>query len=275
MISILGLVFVANLPVWAAKKEIVRLQADVMILQQHVRGLQKSFDSEIAVLKALVERLYDQSNKVQLALEQVKTFNQLSQASVGSKVESIDTQFSVVNTGIDMVMEKINKLSLQLAATKTQVESLDNPSSRLALNPAALPAPEELYTLAYGDFIKGSYDIARQGFQEFVENYPETELSDNATYWIGETFYVEKKFAEAVDAFEKVIQLYPKGDKAAAATLKKGFSYLELKNKKAAIKELRWVIRKHPSSKSAQLAKERLKALGVSIKPSRRRASRG
>ena len=275
LISLLGLFFVANLPVLAAKKEIVRLQADVMILQQHVRGLQKRFDSEIAVLKALVERLYDQSNKVQLALEQVKNFNQQTQASVGSKVESMDTQFSVVNTGIDMVMERINKLSIQLAETKTQVESLDGPSSRLALNPATAPAPEELYTLAYGDFIKGSYEIARQGFQEFVKNFPETELSDNATYWIGETFYVERKFAEAVDAFDQVIKLYPKGDKAAAATLKKGFSYLELKNEKAAIKELRWVIQKHPSSKSAQLAKERLKSLGVSIKQhSRRRASR-
>jgi len=127
LIYILGLFFVANLPVWAAKKEIVRLQADVMILQQHVRGLQKSFDSEIAVLKALVERLYDQSNKVQLALEHVKNFNQQTQASVGSKVESMDTQFSVVNTGIDMVMDRINKLSIQLAETKTQVESLDGP----------------------------------------------------------------------------------------------------------------------------------------------------
>lgn len=267
--AIIGMLFLTTLPASAAKKEIIRLQADVSILQQQVRELKKAFDSEIAVLRALVEKLYDQSGRAQASLEQVKSFNQQNHATVGAKVESMDTQFSVVNTGIDMVLERISKLSMQLAETKSQVESLDSPSR--ATGPVR---PEELYNSAYGDFIKGSYDLARQGFQEYVNNYPDTELSDNALYWIGETFYVDRKFAKAVDAFDRVIQLYPKGDKAAATILKKGFSYLELKNNKASIKELRWVIQKYPSSNSAKLAKARLKSMGEKIAVSRRRASR-
>ena len=266
--TLIGLLFLTILPVSAAKKEIIRLQADVSILQQQVRALKKDFDSEIAVLRALVEKLYDQSGRVQASLEQLRSFNQQNQATVGAKVESMDTQFSVVNTGIDMVMGRINKLSIQLAETKTHVEALDAPSR--AGGPVT---PEELYNSAYGDFIKGSYDLARQGFQEYVNHYPDTELSDNALYWVGETFYVDRKFDKAVDAFDRVIQLYPKGDKAAATILKKGFSYLELKNNKAGIKELRWVIRKYPSSNSAKLAKARLKSMGVTVAVSRRRAS--
>jgi len=266
--TLIGLLFLTILPASAAKKEIIRLQADVSILQQQVRALKKDFDSEIAVLRALVEKLYDQSGRVQASLEQLRSFNQQNQATVGAKVESMDTQFSVVNTGIDMVMGRINKLSIQLAETKTHVEALDAPSR--AGGPVT---PEELYNSAYGDFIKGSYDLARQGFQEYVNHYPDTELSDNALYWVGETFYVDRKFDKAVDAFDRVIQLYPKGDKAAATILKKGFSYLELKNNKAGIKELRWLIRKYPSSNSAKLAKARLKSMGVTVAVSRRRAS--
>ncbi len=265
----LGILLVATLPVSAAKKEIIRLQADVSILQQQVRELQKSFDSDIAVLKDLVEKLYDQSAKTQVALEGMKSFNQQTEATVGAKIETMETQFSVVNTGIDMVMERINKLSMQMAETKTSVESLDAP--RRDVGPVS---PEALYNSAYGDYIKGSYDLAREGFQEYVNNYPETELSDNALYWVGETYYKDRKFAEAVDAFDRVIQVYPKGNKVPAAILKKGFSYLELKNDQAGIKELRWVIQKYPSSDSAQVAKNRLKTLGVSTRASRRASRR-
>ena len=206
---------------------------------------------------------------MQAVLEGMKSSNQQTETVVGSKVDSLETQFSVVNTGIDMVMDRINKLSMQLAETKTQVESLDNPRRA-----GGSVSPEALYNSAYGDYLKGNYDLARDGFQEYINNYPETELSDNALYWIGETYYGLRNFAEAVDAFDRVIQVYPKGDKVPAAILKKGFSYLELENRQAGVKELRWVIQKHASSEEAKIAANRLKTLGVSARAPRRKASR-
>ena len=268
LLTSLGILFLAILPASAQKREIIRLQADVSILQQQLRELQKGFDSDIAVMKDLVEKLFDQSSRMQVVLESLKSSNQLTETVVGSKVDSLETQFSVVNTGIDMVMERINKLSMQLAETKTQVESLENPRRKVGS-----VSPEALYNSAYGDYLKGSYDLAREGFQEYVNNYPETELSDNALYWIGETYYGKRNFAEAVDAFDRVIQVYPKGDKIPASILKKGFSYLELDNQQAGVKELRWVIQKHPSSEEAKIAKNRLKTLSVSARPPRRKAS--
>ena len=265
----LGILLMAALPASAQKREIIRLQADVSIMQQQLRELQKSFDSDIAVMKDLVEKLFDQSARMQIVLEGMKSSNQQTEAGVGSKIDSLENQFSVVNTGIDMVMERINKLSMQLAETKTRVESLDNPRRGVGS-----VSPEALYTSAYGDYLKGSYDLAREGFQEYINNYPETELSDNALYWIGETYYGVRNFAEAVDAFDRVIQVYPKGDKVPAAILKKGFSYLELNNQQAGVKALRWIIQKHPSSEEAKIARNRLKTLGVSARATRRKASR-
>ncbi len=97
-----------------------------------------------------------------------------------------------------------------------------------------------------------------------MKNYPDTELSDNAQYWIGESFYIQRKFSEAIQGFDKVLTNYPKGDKAPAAALKKGYSLLETKNNDAGIRELRQLIQKYPNSDSAQLAKDRLNAMGIS-----------
>ena len=65
----LGILLMATLPASAQKREIIRLQADVSILQQQLRELQKGFDSDIAVLKDLVEKLFDQSARMQVVLE--------------------------------------------------------------------------------------------------------------------------------------------------------------------------------------------------------------
>ena len=256
-------------PLLPASKEIIRLQADVTLLQQQMRDLQKSFDSQGAVLKTLVEQLHDQVAALKKSIEEAKDSNQQTQAAVSAKVESITGQFSTLNSSLDLVLDKIAKISQQVAETKAKAEALDtvNPAAGVTGAPprAIPPSPGQLYDSSYGDYIKGNYDLARQGFEEYVKTYPDTELSDNAQYWIGECFYVQRKFPEAVDAFEKVMELYPKGDKAAAASLKKAYSLLETKNNDAGIKELRTLIQKYPNSDSAQLAKERLTAMGVGV----------
>jgi tol-pal system protein YbgF len=248
-------------------KEIIRLQADMTLLQQQVRDLQKSFDQQGAVLKTLVEQIAEQISSLKKSVEEVKGSNQQTQASVGAKIESVNSQFSAVNASLDLVLDRISKLSQQLAETKAKVEILDQPQQSApgaaGLGKGGPPSPEELYNTAYGDFLKGSYDLSRQGFEEYLKSYPDTELSDNAQYWIGESYYVQRKFPDAVKAFDKVLQDYPKGDKVAAASLKKAYSLLESKNTEAGIRELRLLIVKYPGSDSAQLAKDRLNSLGV------------
>lgn len=248
----------------AASKEIVRLQADMTLLQQQVRDLQKSFDTQNAVLQKLVEQLTDQVNILKRSVEDVKGSNQQTQAAVSSRVESVAGQFSAVNSSLDLVLERIAKLSQQLAETKAKVEVLDTAPASSGAPRAGPPSAEELYNTAFGDLNKGSYDLARQGFEEYLKNYPDTELSDNAQYWIGESHYIQRKFSDAIQGFDKVLTNYPKGDKAPAAALKKGYSLLETKNNDAGVRELRQLIQKYPNSDSAPLAKDRLNAMGIS-----------
>ncbi len=98
-----------------------------------------------------------------------------------------------------------------------------------------------------------------------MKNYSDTELSDNAQYWIGECCYVQRKYSLAVQEFDKVLQNYPKGDKVPAAMLKKGYSLLEGKNTDAGVRELRLLLQKYPSSDAAQLARDRLNSMGATI----------
>ena len=42
-------------------------------------------------------------------------------------------------------------------------------------------------------------------------------LRDNIVFWIGMSFYKEKKYSKALNEFQKVIELYPKGNKVPEA----------------------------------------------------------
>jgi tol-pal system protein YbgF len=263
---------------FSASKEIIQLQADVALLQNQVRDLQRSFDTQGAVLKTLVEQLQDAVAGLKQNIEGVKTSNQQIQAAVSSKVDSISGQFSTVNSSLDVILDKIARLSQQLAETKAKTEALEAATAGAATpgttTKTTPPSPAQLYDSAYGDYIKGNYELARQGFEEYVKTYPDTELSDNAQYWIGECDYVQRKFPEAIQAFQKVVDLYPKGDKAPAAALKKAYSLLEGKNTEAGMRELRGVIQKYPNSDSAQLARDRLNAMGANRAPATRKPTK-
>ena len=47
------------------------------------------------------------------------------------------------------------------------------------------------YETAYRDLQRENYQLALINFRSFLEEYPQTRLSDNAQYWIGEIFYAQ------------------------------------------------------------------------------------
>jgi tol-pal system protein YbgF len=127
---------------------------------------------------------------------------------------------------------------------------------------SSAPNPSALYASAYADFSKGNYSLATQGFQEYAEKYPDTELADNAMYWIGECSFSEGSYKAAIDAFDAMLERYPKSDKAAAANLKKALAFVQSNQIGQGIEQLRFVTSNYPGTDEARIAADRLEALG-------------
>ena len=143
--------------------------------------------------------------------------------------------------------------------------SADSPSA--APNAASRSPGVEVYDAAFRDFTKGSYSLAREGFKEFLARYPDTDLSDNARYWIGETWYAQGNYQEAVRDFDAVLRSYPEGDIVPGALLKSSNCHLELGEKERALEGYRRLVREYPDSDEAFIAQHKLADDGVSTKP--------
>jgi tol-pal system protein YbgF len=127
--------------------------------------------------------------------------------------------------------------------------------------PAPTMSPQEAYSVAYNDYLKGNYDLAIESFKLYRQQFPESPLADNALYWIGECRFSQRKFEDAVDAFDELILTYPQGDKAAAAHLKKGLSFIELGRKPEALAALKLLVAKYPLEEEARIAQDKIREL--------------
>ncbi|MEM8983501.1 MAG: tol-pal system protein YbgF [Pseudomonadota bacterium] len=127
---------------------------------------------------------------------------------------------------------------------------------------SALPVPggsdEGNYRAAFEMLKEGRYDEASSAFSEFLATYPESDLADNAQYWLAEAHYVSQRFDEALPAFEIVVSEYPRSAKVPDALLKIGYCNYELRNWIDARAALKRVEAEYADTTAARLAAQRL-----------------
>jgi tol-pal system protein YbgF len=114
------------------------------------------------------------------------------------------------------------------------------------------------YEAAYGAFRNKKYKDARGKFEAFVKEFPKDPLTDNAHFWIAETYYGEKDFEGAILAYESFLKTFPNSKKAPAALLKQGLSFVEVGDKKTGKAIFDQLIERYPKSKEAELARKSL-----------------
>ncbi len=120
---------------------------------------------------------------------------------------------------------------------------------------------KEAYQTAFTLLKDSQYDRAIAAFQKFLLSFPVSPLAENAQYWLGEAYYVNKSFPEAQAAFQRVLDRYPQSRKRPDALLKIGFCQYELKQWDSAKRTLSLVATQFPDTSAGRLAQQRLEKM--------------
>ena len=201
-------------------------------------------------------------------------------ADMTARLDQVVRETTATSDKVDQVNVRVDRLSQDVQAARdaarrgaatplsTGGEVVLPPAGVLVPAPGgapqagSAPTPSALYSSAYADFSKGNYALAIQGFDEYAGKYADTELADNAMYWIGECQFSQGSYKSAVDAFDAMLEKYPDSDKAAAANLKKALAFVQLNQIGQGIEQLRFVTSTYPGTDEARIATDRLSALG-------------
>lgn len=119
-----------------------------------------------------------------------------------------------------------------------------------------------LFKGSYMDLTLGNYDLAVQGFKNYLVRYPNGANLPDAHYYLGESYYALERYLEAVAEYQAVIREHPRSRFVPAAYLKSGYCYQHLEENQLAEKSFRELIALYPRSEEAEQARVTLRDLG-------------
>jgi tol-pal system protein YbgF len=275
----LGAFFLAALVLASAgqdnsKKAYELVYDDVQVLKQQILDLRVQVDRNAAEIRAVQDQLKSLVDLVRQAMA--------GQSGAQEGLRAVPAQYQDILRKLDTLTLEVQRISSELAGRSSQAlptvpaESEPRPAPQTPVRtppesrpqpapvrpvPAPTMSPQEAYSVAYNDYLKGNYDLAIDSFKLYRQQFPESPLADNALYWIGECRYSQRKYEEAIDAFDELIVAYPQGDKAAAAHLKKGLSFIELGRKPEALAALKLLVAKYPLEEESRIAQDKIREL--------------
>ncbi len=211
-----------------------------------------------------IERVLDNDSLVQMAtnLQQLQTEIQ----TLRGEVETLG--FETNNAGQrqrDLYLDIDQRLQALEQGEAQPLAGVGSPG--VAPPGAPLPAgtvaagDQASYDAAFALIQTRRYEEAAAAFSNFLTVHAGSPLSDNAQYWLAETYYVRQQFTAALPEFQKVIDGWPQSAKVQDALLKIGYCHYELERWGEAREALEQVAREFPNTAAGQLATERLARL--------------
>lgn len=132
--------------------------------------------------------------------------------------------------------------------------------------PAAAGAPVDaaesrVYEAAHNQRRIGNYRGAIIAFQNFLTQYPRSELAPRAQYWVGDSYFNLRDFKNAIANQQKLVNGYPDSTSVPDALLNIASSQIELGDTAMAKKTMDGLVARYPLSEAAEKAKRRLATL--------------
>jgi tol-pal system protein YbgF len=118
--------------------------------------------------------------------------------------------------------------------------------------------PMAQYKEGYRAVTTGSRAEGRELLFSFLLKYPRHELADNAMYWIGESYYAEESFSDALRYFQRILDEYPDSNKVPDAMVKAAITLQRAGELDQGRFLLNQVIKVYPGTQSAEVARQKL-----------------
>lgn len=232
----------------------------MMACSQNNDVIKQSFDNMNEEIINLQKSVAD----LKLELDEVDRKNKINSDNIDSNSTAITNVKTELTYLSNASMSKSNMSDKSETPKIIDTKKPDSTDNQIIIIQDNFSDKSSLYSYAYELFKSGKYYESRKKFDEFLKLYPSDDLSDNALYWMSESYYAQREYQKSINIIEKLISTYPSGNKVPDATLKLAIDYKELGNDTKAADVLKKLIRRQPNSKASDIAKKKLTEWGVS-----------
>lgn len=178
-----------------------------------------------------------------LVEEQAHTISQLKKQSMERYID-LDKRISGLSSGAPVTATSSGSASAVVPA---------------AVPMKAISGEKEAYNKAYALVTSKRFDSALEAFKQFLVDFPDSQYTPNALYWMGELYQVvqPQDLEAARQAFTQLLERYPNNSKAPDAMYKLGKVYYQKGNTAKSREWLNRVISQYGNGVSSAADKAR------------------
>ncbi|MGI9039200.1 MAG: tol-pal system protein YbgF [Gemmatimonadota bacterium] len=237
----------------ATKSDVATLRTSISTQMEEDRAQRDSLMSEISALRSVL----------------LDSLNVQQRRDISGRVD-LERQIQDLNTALNQLLALTGETQRQLARLQAGGSdgALTVPRDRPGAGAVSVDGSgesaagaQELYEAAVRQFRRGSYETARTGLDEFLQQYPAHELAPDAQYYRAETYAETNDDARALAEYARVLELYPNSRRAPTALYKSGQIELRRGNTEDARTFFNRVIQGYPGSDEVELARRELARL--------------
>lgn len=124
---------------------------------------------------------------------------------------------------------------------------------------------QQAYDNAFDSLKQSRYEDAIEEFQALVNTWPDSELADDALYWMSEANYVNREFEVALNGFRDLTERYPDSSRVPEAMLKVGYIQYDIGAYDEAAATFQEILSRFPGHQVTVSAETRLRRIQQTI----------
>jgi len=248
------------------------MEARIQRLEGESEISAKQLDEQRAVVRERVAAADAKIAEVQKKLDELNATAHRTGADMAVNQDRLTEEVRRLNGTLEELAHRLDLLDRAVAAQKGDTDArfaalkgsgaLEEYEGRRKVAELKLPAsPGEFLALAQGQEAKGERAVARALYEDFVKKWPSDARAADAHFRLGELWFGDKRWREAILEYGKVAQDFPRSDKAPDALLRTGEAMVALDLKDDARRLFEEVTSRYPKSTAAQRARARLAEL--------------
>lgn len=244
----------------ASRREIVQFQEDHNEFRARLDALNNRADD----INARLDRIEPKVDTLNALLGgNVREVMREQEALIRSMKADQSSLSGELERMIEQLSSRVSESDAQLQSLLLQLDTFNQLAARVVGDSLANDAieSERLFQQSYSDYLRGDFETARMGFEQYVESYPANKMADDALYWAGETWLSQQQPDSANALFIQLENRYPDSNRLPTALLKRAIIRQEEGDLNAAERLLERVVNDYPDSEDAPQAKLRLKEL--------------
>ncbi|MCA9521678.1 MAG: tetratricopeptide repeat protein, partial [Myxococcales bacterium] len=180
------------------------LKSRVETLEQRLDLMQKKFYAETGKVQHLLGGRISDLRKLSSQLGRLN-------ASLGSKLSDLQADLNGIRGKIEVMEFKMQKAIRDMDSIKDFVDDKFN-KSLSGLPPGTPKDKAAMYEFSLRMLRSGKTRDGRTILRHFINEFPKDDLADEAQFYIGESYFLEKKWAQAIKEYKTVESVYPKGN---------------------------------------------------------------